>query len=142
MKTKRLFAALLAACLTLALVMPASAAGTAASLEEASQAVTALGIVSGDGSGNLNLTAKVSRAEFVTMVVKATPGGDGVGQAATSPYPDVPRSHWASGYVEAAVAMGLVSGFSDGTFRPGQEVNLAEAVSMVLELLGDRKSVV
>ena len=149
MKTKRLFAALLAACLTLALVLPASAAGTAASLEEASQAVTALGIVSGDGSGNLNLTAKVSRAEFVTMVVKATPGGDGVGQAATSPYPDVPRSHWASGYVEAAVAMGLVSGFSDGTFRPGQEVNLAEAVSMVLELLGygpedfsDRKSVV
>lgn len=136
MKTKRLFAALLAACLTLALVLPASAAGTAASLEEASQAVTALGIVSGDGSGNLNLTAKVSRAEFVTMVVKATPGGDGVGQAATSPYPDVPRSHWASGYVEAAVAMGLVSGFSDGTFRPGQEVNLAEAVSMVLELLG------
>ena len=64
MKTKRLFAALLAACLTLALVLPASAAGTAASLEEASQAVTALGIVSGDGSGNLNLTAKVSRAEF------------------------------------------------------------------------------
>ena len=121
MKTKRLFAALLAACLTLALVLPASAAGTAASLEEASQAVTALGIVSGDGSGNLNLTAKVSRAEFVTMVVKATPGGDGVGQAATSPYPDVPRSHWASGYVEAAVAMGLVSGFSDGTFRPGQD---------------------
>ena len=136
MKTKRFLSALLAACLTLTLVLPATAAGTAASLEDASQAVTALGILSGDGSGNLNLSAKVTRAEFVTMVVKATPGGDGVGQAATSPYPDVPQSHWASGYVEAAVSRGLVSGFSDGTFRPNQEIKLAEAVSMVLALLG------
>lgn len=136
MKTKRFTAALLAVCLSLALALPVSAAGTAASLEDASQALTVLGIMSGDGNGNLNLSAKVTRAEFVTMVIKATPGGDGVGQAATSPYPDVPRSHWASGYVEAAVSRGLVSGFSDGTFQPNQEIKLAEAVSMVLALLG------
>lgn len=126
----------MAVCLSLALALHASAAGTAPSLEDASQAVTALGIMSGDGSGNLNLSQKVTRAEFVTMVVKASPGGDGVGQAATSPYPDVPRGHWASGYVEAAVSRGLVSAFSDGTFRPDQEIKLAEAVSMVLSLLG------
>ena len=102
MKTKRLAAGILAACLTLSLALPASAAGNAAPLEDASQAVTALGIMSGDGSGDLKLSQKVTRAEFVTMVIKASPGGDGVGQAATSPYPDVPRSHWASGYVEAA----------------------------------------
>lgn len=136
MKTKRIAAALLAVCLSLVLVLPASAAGGAAPLEDASQAVTALGILSGDGSGNLNLSQKVTRAEFVTMVIKAAPGGDGVGQAAVSPYPDVPRSHWASGYVEAAVSRGLVTGFSDGTFRPDQEIKLAEAVSMVLSLLG------
>lgn len=136
MKIKRIFAAALAVCLTLALALPASAAGTAASLEEASQAVTALGILNGDGSGNLNLSARVTRAEFVTMAVKAMPGGDGVGQAATSPYPDVPRSHWASGYVEAAVSRGLVTAFSDGTFRPAQETTLAEAASIVLSLLG------
>ncbi len=136
MRKRRFSAALLAACLTLALVLPASAAGAAPSLEDAAQAVTALGIMNGDGSGNLNLSAKVSRAEFVTMLVKAAPGGDGVGQAATSPYPDVPRSHWASGYVEAAVTRGLASGFSDGTFRPDQEIKLAEAASMVLTLLG------
>lgn len=126
----------MAVCLSLVLALHASAAGTAPSLEDASQAVTALGIMSGDGSGNLNLSQKVTRAEFVTMVVKASPGGDGVGQAATSPYPDVPRGHWASGYVEAAVSRGLVSAFSDGTFRPDQEIKLAEAVSMVLSLLG------
>lgn len=136
MKTKRFFSALLAACLTLSLALPASAAGAAPSLEDAVQAVTALGIMNGDGNGNLNLSAKVSRAEFVTMAVKASPAGDGVGQAASSPYPDVPRSHWASGYVEAAVSRGLVTAFSDGTFRPDQEIRLAEAASMVLTLLG------
>lgn len=131
MKTKRFWAAILVVCLTLAPVLPASAAGNAADLDEAVQAVTALGITNGE-----NLSRRVTRAEFVTMVVRAMPGGDGVGQAATSPYPDVPRSHWASGYVEAAVSRGLVTAFSDGTFRPGREVSLAEASSMVLSLLG------
>ena len=70
------------------------------------------------------------------MAVKASPGGEQIGQAATSPYPDVPRDHWASGYVEAAVSLGLVSGYSDGTFRPDQPMGWAEGVSLVLALLG------
>ena len=74
MKTKRLFSAILAACLTLALILPASAAGTAPSLDDAVQAVTALGILNGDGSGNLNLSAKVTRAEFVWRG-RCGPGG-------------------------------------------------------------------
>ena len=64
MRIKRFFAAALAACLSLALALPVSAAGNAPSLEDASQAVTALGIMSGDGSGDLNLSAKVTRAEI------------------------------------------------------------------------------
>ncbi len=135
MKTKRFFSALLAACLTLALVLPATAAGAAPSLEDAVQAVTALGIATGE-----NLSQKVTRAEFTAMAVKATPGGDGVGQAAASPYPDVPRSHWASGYVEAAVSRGLVTAYSDGTFRPDGEMKLAEGAEMVLALLGYSRS--
>ena len=135
MKTKRFFSALLAACLTLALLLPVSAAGAATSLEDAVQAVTALGIATGE-----NLSQKVTRAEFTAMAVKAAPGGDGVGQAAASPYPDVPRSHWASGYVEAAVSRGLVTAYSDGTFRPDGEMKLAEGAEMVLALLGYSRS--
>ena len=135
MKTKRFFSALLAACLTLALLLPVSAAGAAPSLEDAVQAVTALGIATGE-----NLSQKVTRAEFTAMAVKATPGGGGVGQAAASPYPDVPRSHWASGYVEAAVSRGLVTAYSDGTFRPDGEMKLAEGAEMVLALLGYSRS--
>ena len=132
---KRVFTALLSLCLTLALVLPAGAAGQPQQ-EEAIQVVNALGIMVGDANGNMNLSSRVTRAEFITMAVKATPGGDQIGQAATSPYPDVPRSHWASGYVEAGVASGLVSGYTDGTFRPSREISLAEGVTIALQLLG------
>lgn len=42
------------------------------------------------------------------MAVKASPQGDQVGEASTSPYPDVPYTHWAAGFVEAGVAAGLI----------------------------------
>lgn len=133
---KRISAALLCACLTFSLAIPALAAPASVPLDEASQAVSALGIMVGDENGNMNLSRRVTRAEFVTMAVKATPGGKQIGQSATSPYPDVPRTHWASGYVEAAVSWGLVSGYSDGTFRPGKEISLAEGASIALQILG------
>lgn len=132
----RLSAALLALYLTASLVLPAAAAGTVPSQAEAAQVIQALGIMAGDDRGNLNLESPVTRAEFITMAVKALPGGGEIGQAATSPYPDVPRSHWASGYVEAGVKAGLVSGFSDGTFRPNHRITLAEGATIVLQLLG------
>ncbi len=135
MKSKRLAAGLLAASLSLSLALPASGA-RAPSASAAAQVVNILGILKGDAQGNMNLSAQVTRAEFVTMALKATAGGEQIGQAATSPYPDVPRGHWASGYVEAGVAAGLVSGYSDGTFRPGSPVTLAEAATIALKLLG------
>ncbi len=128
----RIQAALLAVCLVLLSVLPAQAV----SQDQAVQVVQALGILSGDERGNLNLSSPVTRAEFVTMAVKALPGGGNIVQAATSPYPDVPRSHWASGYVEAGVRAGLVSGFSDGTFRPNRRITLAEGATVALQLLG------
>ena len=134
---RRILTALLACSLSLSLAVPALAASAApASVEEASQVVSALGIMTGDENGSMNLTSLVTRAEFVTMAVKATPGGDQIGQAATSPYPDVPRGHWASGYVEAGVSAGLISGYTDGTFRPDHNITLAEGATIVLQLLG------
>ena len=132
---KRILTALLSCCLVLTPVLPAAAAGTVPSQEEAAQVVRALGIMAGDEQGNMNLESPVTRAEFITMAVKATPGGSETGQAATSPYPDVPRSHWAAGYVEAGVRAGLVTGFSDGTFRPNNRITLAEGATIVLQLL-------
>lgn len=132
---KRIGAALTVACLTLTLAVPAFAADPA-STAQAVQVVNALGIMVGDENGDMHLASPVTRAEFITMAVKATPGGEQIGQAATSPYPDVSWKHWASGYVEAGVAAGLISGYTDGTFRPNNRITLAEGVTIVLQLLG------
>lgn len=135
MRIKRFTAALLAACLAFSLALPISAAGVPPQ-DEVAQVIGALEIMVGDENGNLNLDKTVTRAEFITMAIKASPQKDQVGQASTSPYPDVPRKHWASGYVEAGVRAGLISGYLDGTFRPSNTITLAEGATIVLKLLG------
>ena len=129
----RLSSLALAGVLSLSLILPVGAASAAAPEDQAIQTVNALGIMVGDRTGSMDLSRSVTRAEFVTMALKAM--GRQIGQAASSPYPDVPWSHWAAGYVEAGVAAGLVSGYSDGRFRPSSTITLAEGVTIALRLL-------
>lgn len=137
MKLKSILAAGTAAALTVGLlVLPVGARSTTVpAQQEVTQVVNALGIMVGDEQGNMQLDRTVTRAEFITMAVKASPNGDQVGEASTSPYPDVPYTHWAAGFVEAGVAAGLITGYSDGTFRPSNQITLAEGVTIVLQLL-------
>ena len=129
---KRVLSALLAAALTLSLACPALAV---TSRDDAAQALAALDIMTGDENGDLNLSAPVTRAEFVKMLMAASPIS--VGDVTyVSPYPDVPASHWVAPYVEAAVTAGYVTGYLDGTFRPANTITLAEGVVMALRLLG------
>ena len=93
---KRISAALVCGCLALSLALPVGAA-QAAGEQEAVQVVNALGIMVGDRNGDMRLDAPVTRAEFITMAVKAAPGGGQVGRAATSPDPAVPWTHGAAG---------------------------------------------
>lgn len=44
--------------------------------------------------------------------------------------------HWAKADVEAMYSKGIVSGFPDGTFRPGQNVTRAEFAKMIAVSLG------
>ena len=129
---KRVLSALLAAALSLSLAVPALAA---AGRDEAAEVLSALDILTGDENGELHLSSPVTRAEFVKMLMAASPIS--VGDVTyVSPYPDVPASHWAAPYVEAAVSAGYVTGYLDGAFRPGHTITLAEGVVMVLRLLG------
>lgn len=103
------------------------------------QTVGLLGIMNGDTSGNLNLSKPVTRAEFAKMVIAASPQRELTsGDSASAPFPDVRSSHWASGYVSAAVQNGWINGYLDGRFRPENPVKMEEAVNIVLKLLGYR----
>ena len=70
---QRLLAGLLAVVLVLGLAPAALAAAPAE--EEAAQVLAALDIMVGDESGNLNLGATVTRAEFTKLAVAASPAG-------------------------------------------------------------------
>lgn len=63
---------------------------------------------------------KVTRAEVAVMVSKAV-GLNGTKRA--TKFKDVSASHNASGYIDSAVKAGIITGYSDGTFRPNEYVN-------------------
>ena len=91
---KRIMTGLLACCLSLSLALPGFAAGSIPAQEEVAQVITALGIMAGDAGGDLRLSRTVTRAEFITMAVKASPQGDQVGEASTCPIPTGPQASW------------------------------------------------
>ena len=125
----------------LVLGLAPAALAAAPAEEEAAQVLAALDIMVGDESGNLNLGATVTRAEFTKLAVAASTSRDAVGDTVSvKPYPDVPQSHWAAPYIKAAVDLGLVQGDLHGNFNPGRSITLAEGVTIVLRLLGYQDS--
>ena len=132
---QRLLSGLLAVVLLLGLAPAALAA--APSEEEAAQVLAALDIMVGDQNGDLALGRTITRAEFTKLAVAASTSRDTVGDTvAVKPYPDVPQTHWAAPYIKAAVDLGLVEGDLRGYFNPDRTITLAEAVTVVLRLLG------
>ncbi len=103
---------------------------------EVEQIVTSLSIMAGDAKGDLKLENTINRAEFTTMTVNLMSGDNAIPKPSVSPYPDVSRDHWASAYVAYGVTNGLISGYSDGTFRPGNQITLGEASVIIPNLLG------
>lgn len=135
MNTKRLFSGLTATVLAVSL-FPA-AHGVQAGTDEMAQVLSALDIMTGNENGDLMLYRNVTRSEFTKLIIAASTMGENVGASTTvSPYPDVPNTHWAAPYVEAAVSAGYVNGYLNGTFHPDEPITLAMGVSMAVRLLG------
>ena len=130
----RLLSLALVLCVAVAaMCFPAGAADYSTKLET----IRALGIMTGDGSGSLNLSASVTRAELSKMMTAASAYKDSIGDGTGSAlFQDVKSDHWASAYIKLAVEQGWMSGYVDGTFRPGNAVTLEEACSALLKLLG------
>jgi hypothetical protein len=131
---KKALSLALALCLALALpALPARAADQA----EVENTVRALGIMTGDEKGNMNLAKDITRAEFVKLAVNASSYKDTAAESSGySLFKDVKSSHWASPSVKIAVDNGWVTGYSDGTFRPDKGITLEEAATLAVRMLG------
>lgn len=72
-------------------------------------------IITGDEHGNFNPQKTVTRAEMITLIVKAL-AVDTTNIPDTQTFTDVPKTHWAYKYVEAAYREGIVKGISEEVF--------------------------
>ena len=88
------------------------------------------GIVEGYTDGTFRPLQKINRAEILKIILEANPTEE-IG-AQTGCFRDV-QTQWYSKYVCYAKEKGIISGYPDKTFKPAQNVNIAEALKMGIE---------
>lgn len=99
--------------------------------------LSALSIMEGDPNGDMRYEDNVSRAETAKIVVATSAYRDFLEkEGASSPFLDVPYTHWASPYISVGVKNGLFKGYFDATFKPSNTVLFEEATVMFLRVLG------
>lgn len=137
---KKILALVLALTLALgtfsfAAAAPADVEGT--DYEDAVVRLGALGIIAGFPDGTYKPDEPVTRAQFAKIIVTALGVGEAANYAAgTTKFADVPADHWAAGYINVAVDVGVINGYPDGTFKPENQVTFAEAIKMIVAALG------
>lgn len=89
------------------------------------------GVVVGYDDGTFGLNKNINRAEFLKIVMEAA-GKEAGGENC---YKDV-KDEWFAPYVCEATKLEFVSGYSDGYFRPENEINFAEASRMIVNVFG------
>jgi len=88
------------------------------------------GIVNGYEDGTYGPERQINRAEF-TKIIMEVRGGSFEGNSCFS---DV-ASEWFAPYICSARNANIISGYSDGTFNPGGEINVAEAAKILVKAL-------
>ena len=107
---------------------------------EAITALTDQQVVKGYGNGEFHPGGLINRAEAVKVLVEskfdATLTNKSLNKELNHRYiifPDVKTGEWFSKYVEMAYQNKIVNGYPDGTFKPANQINFAEALKIILE---------
>ena len=88
------------------------------------------GIVRGYSNGTFRPNAPITRAEFAAICCRFEQLTDGA-----AAFTDVPASHWAAKSIAYAATRGWVTGYADGTFKPGNNIIRAEVAAVTCRLL-------
>ncbi len=98
--------------------------------------VSGLGIMSADENGDFRGDDSVTRAEMATIAVRLKGIDDDMITPTETGFSDVPSSHWSSGAVSYALALGLVQGNGDGTFGPDEAVTFDQVLKILVCVAG------
>ncbi|PIZ75755.1 hypothetical protein COY05_03245 [Candidatus Peregrinibacteria bacterium CG_4_10_14_0_2_um_filter_38_24] len=92
------------------------------------------GVLNGYSDGTYRPYKTLNRAEFLKIVQKSNlEEGIDPKYGKQTCFTDVPANQWYTEYVCYAKASEMIQGYSDGTFRPNQEVTLVEALKITLK---------
>lgn len=146
MKKNKIIASFLVLALIVTLVAPSFALAATpdtsniadAKTKAAADKLVALGVFVGDDNGDLGIEDNFTRAQFATVISRIAGfenAAKALGNQATG-FSDVPANHWGSGYIAAATARGYLKGDTAGTFRPDADISYAEALTVLMRILG------
>ena len=95
--------------------------------------LTNMGIISGEPDGSFRPNDPITRAEFTKIAVGFF---EEAGNYVEGTFVDVPANAWYADFIDAAVDLGLIEGYPDGTIRPEATITRAEACTIVNRTLG------
>jgi len=99
------------------------------------------GIVTGDDDGLFHPDRTITRAEFATMMAKATRKTNNLETLKTKViFTDLEGYGWAQGYINACYEAGLVKGKGGSNFAPADQVSYVEVIAMITRSKSDKGS--
>ena len=96
-----------------------------------------LGILKGSGDGSLHLENNITRAEVATIMVRILTESPVVNPQAKT-FSDVSGRHWGWEYIQKAYQIGIIQGYSDGSFAPENKISYAEVLTIMVNALGQK----
>ncbi|WP_018924002.1 CocE/NonD family hydrolase [Salsuginibacillus kocurii] len=91
-----------------------------------------VGLMSGDPNGNFRPNDEISRVEMASIATRFLELSSSTPY--THPFDDA-TGHWGERGIQASYEAGIINGYPNGTFRPNNDLNRAEAVSIINEML-------
>ena len=96
------------------------------------------GIIDGFTDGSFRPTNSVTRAQICKLLAEALDLKKANNVVLTQ-FKDVEKSAWYYDYVKIAVDNGVIVGYQDGTFKPNNDVNYNELITMIIRAMGKEK---
>ncbi len=139
---KRILAAILAVALlstTAFAAMPVFSDISDQTVAQEVDVLRMLGVVNGMSETSFAPNGTLTRAQFCKMAIQIMGLGDIEPQyRSRTIFPDVTSTHWARGYINLAVTgeSKIIMGMGDGTFSPDTPITYAQAVTILMRILG------
>lgn len=102
--------------------------------QTAIETLAGLDIIKGYEDGTFAPEKLVSRAEFVTIIMRML--GFSNENETDTPFADVSADYWAAGNIKAVKEMGIIDGLSETEFSPESAVTVTQAVKIAVNILG------